>query len=308
MPRRTDEEQAEFERALKAVAAEEPLSTENLDSMSVLEAADLEAFGTVMRGLPAAARARLIRGLRTAAEQRLRLDFSGPNHLALDDEDEAVRLAGVESALEDSSPRLLRRLLELVRSDPSRAVRQAAAEDLSRFALLAELDSLDDSSGGQVRARLLEVVRDEAEDQRVRSAALAALGYFSDDVAAEQLGVAFTSPELRHGAVRGMGRSADPRWSDRLMPVLGSEDPRMRIEAARALAEIEDERAVAPLVEMVDDPERDVRMAVIQALGAIGGEQAREALLYLLQDPEDGIREAAEAMLSAMEEQEELEL
>src|SRR5919197_683840 len=101
MPRRTDEEQADFERALRSVAEEGPLS---------------------------------------------RLDFSALNQLALDDADEKVRLAGVECALEDRSPALLSRLVDLVRRDPSRGVRRAAAEDLARFTLLGELDDLDRES------------------------------------------------------------------------------------------------------------------------------------------------------------------
>jgi HEAT repeat protein len=167
-----------------------------------------------------------------------------------------VRLAAFECALEDRSPRLLARLVDLVRNDPSREVRRSAAEDLARFTLLGELDDLDRDSTRQVRERLLEAVHAEQEDSSVRAAALAALGYFSDEPMMHQLAQAFTDPDLRLGAVRGMGRSADPRWTDRLMPVLGSEDPQMREEAARALGEIEDDRAVSPLVELVDDQAR----------------------------------------------------
>jgi HEAT repeat protein len=231
----------------------------------------------------------------------LRLDFSALNRLALDDEDASVRLAGVRAAIEDRSPALLDRLLQLVATDPSIDVRQAAAEDLARFTLLAELEDLDAESTSRLRAGLREVVRDVAQAPRVRGSALAALGYFSDLDTAHDLAAGFSDPDLRLGAVRGMGRSADPRWTDRLMPVLGSEDPAMREEAARALGEIEDERAVIPLVELVDDAVPQVRLAVIMALGQIGGEEAREALLYLAESPEEGIREAADRALEEIE-------
>jgi HEAT repeat protein len=232
----------------------------------------------------------------------LRLDFSALNQLALEDADARVRLAGVECALEDRSPALLHKLLELLKSDPQAVVRAAAAEALSRFALLAELEDLDAESARRVRSGLLETVRRDGEHDRVRSAALAALGYFSDVAMMEELASAFSTPELRLGAVRGMGRSADPRWTDRLMPVLGADDPQIRQEAARALGEIEDERAVTPLVEVIDDPVQDVRLAVIEALGHIGGDEAREALLYAAEDPQDTIREAAEKALEEIEE------
>ena len=300
-PRQTDEEQADFARALQSVADQGPLPQAELDSLSMLEGGDLNRFGAAFSGLPADARARLVRGLQGAAEQRLRLDYSAINHRALEDADAKVRLAGVQAAIEDRSPALLRKLLELVKTDPSVDVRCAAAEDLCRFTLLAELEDLGADSTARLRTTLLDVAADSTQAPRVRTAALAALGYFSDVLVAEQLAAAFTDPTLRIGAVRGMGRTADPRWTDRLMPVLGSDDPQLREEAARALGEIEDERAATPLIELVDDPMVEVRLAVIEALGQIGGYEAREALLYLAEAPEDDIREAAEAALDDLE-------
>jgi HEAT repeat protein len=300
-PRQTDEEQADFLRALQSVAGQEPLPQAELDSLSMLEGADLARFREAWSPLPAGARARLLVALRSAAEQRLRLDYSAINRLALDDPDAQVRLAGIQSIVEDQSAALLNKLIDLVKSDPSVDVRQAAAEDLARFTLLAELEDLDDESTPRLRTALLETVADESQAPRVRASALAALGYFSDTLVAERLAAGFVDPALRLGAVRGMGRTADPRWTDRLMPVLGSDDPQQREEAARALGEIEDERAVTPLVELVDDPVQEVRRAVIEALGHIGGENAREALLYLAEAVEDQIREAAERALEEIE-------
>jgi HEAT repeat protein len=298
---RDEKRQAVLAAALKAIAEDEPLSTEHHDALSCLEGPDVEAFRKVWTKLPSGARARLIRSLHAAAEDRLRLDYSKLNHVALEDADAKVRLAGIQASLEDRSPRLLEGLLEMLRKDPSGAVRRAAAEDLSRFALLAELEDLDAESTAQVREALLNKVRDNEEEPGVRSSALASLGYFSDPTTAQELAAAFANPALRLGAVRGMGRSADPRWTDRLMPVLGSDDPQMRLEAARALGEIEDERAVRPLSELVDDSEREVRLAVIRALGDIGGEKARESLLYVLEDRDPEVRSAAEDALSNME-------
>jgi HEAT repeat protein len=300
-PRQTEEEQADFARALQAVAEQGPLPQAELDSLSVLEGPDFERFRSAWNTLPAPAKARLIIALRGAAEDRLRLDFSALNLLALDDPDPQVRLAGVQAAIEDKSPQLLRKLLDLVEHDPNIDVRWGAAEDLSRFTLLCELEDLDAATTEAVRSRLNAVVADESQAPKVRGAALAALGYFSDPETAETLATAFLNQDLRVGAVRGMGRTADPRWTDRLMPVLGSDDPQQRLEAARALGEIEDERAVTPLVELVDDPDQDVRLAVIEALGHIGGEEAREALLYLAEAVEDPIREAAKRALEELD-------
>jgi HEAT repeat protein len=303
-PRQSDEERADFANALRLVADEGPLPQAEVDALSMLEGDDLATFRDVWHRLPPPARARLVRALHNAAENRLRLDFSALNRLALDDADPLVRLAGVNGAIEDRSLGVMDRLLEIVRDDPHVELRVAAAEDLARFALLAELQDLDRDAATRLRTQLLGTVRNEGEDQRVRSAALAALGYFSDVAMMEQLAAAFSTPTLRLGAVRGMGRSSDPRWTDRLMPVLGSDDPLMRAEAARALGEIEDERAVPPLVELIDDPEQAVRLAIIEALGHIGTEEGREALLYLAEDAQDVIREAAEKALEEIQDAE----
>jgi HEAT repeat protein len=300
-PRHTEQEQADFARALVSIAEQGPLSQPEIDTLSVLDGADLDRFREAWAPLPAGARARLIVALRGAAEQRLRLDFSAVNRLALEDADPHVRQAGVQSAIEDRSPALLKKLLELVRADPSVEVRFAAAEDLARFTLLGELDDLEPEATAELKSRLLSIVRDQNQAARVRGSALAALGYFSDVDSARELASGFSDPVLRLGAVRAMGRTADPRWTDRLMPVLGSDDPQLRVEAAHALGEIEDERAVTPLVELLEDPEPDVQLAVIQALGQIGGEDAREALLFLAEASEDQLREAADKALEEIE-------
>lgn len=290
--------------ALARLADEEPLAQEHVDALSALHGESLASYRQTWEALSAPARERSLRALCAAAVDRLRLDFSPLNYLALDDPDEAVRLAGVESALEDESAYLRDRLLRLVAEDPSHRVRRAATEELARFALLAELQGLAPDEGSRIREALLARVEAAGESPGIRSAALAALSYFNDEPMAELLAGAFQDPLLRLGAIRGMGRSADPRWTERLLPVLGSEDPDMRLEAARALAEIEDERAIGPLSELVDDPDADVRLAVLEALGSFGGEEAREALLYALQDREIRIREVAERALGQLEAEE----
>jgi len=300
-PRHTEEEQADFARALVSITEQGALSQPEVDTLSVLDGADLARFTDVWAALPAGARARLIRVLHDTAETRLRLDFSALNHLALEDAEPQVRLAGVQSAIEDRSRALLEKLLELVSSDPSLEVRFAAAEDLARFTLLGELEDLDPETTGELKRRLLNVVRDPNQAAPVRGSALAALGYFSDVDSAKVVAAGFSDPVLRLGAVRAMGRTADPRWTDRLMPVLGSDDPQLRLEAARALGELEDERAATPLVELLEDPEPDVQLAVIQALGQIGGEDAREALLFLAEAAEDQLRVAADKALEEIE-------
>src|SRR5229473_6894882 len=105
--RQTEEEQAVFDHTLELVAEQGPLSQEEVDKLSMLEGTDLARFHEVWAKLPAGARARLLVALHGAAEQRLRLDFSALNRLALDDIDPQVSLAGLHSTIDDRSPELL---------------------------------------------------------------------------------------------------------------------------------------------------------------------------------------------------------
>src|SRR5262245_3152211 len=82
-PRQTEEERAEFANALRSVAEEGPMPQAEVDALSMLEGPDLDSFRKVWSGLSAPARARLVRALHDAAENRLRLDFSALNRVAL---------------------------------------------------------------------------------------------------------------------------------------------------------------------------------------------------------------------------------
>jgi hypothetical protein len=159
-PRQTDEERADFASALQAIAQEEPLSTAQLDALSVLEGDDLSSFGGVWDGLAAPHKIRVLTALRGAAEQRLRLDFNAIDRLAMSDADPLVRRAAIECTLEDTSAALLDKLLDLVGSDPDARVRLSAAEDLARFTLLGELEDLDPETTERARSALLHVVHD----------------------------------------------------------------------------------------------------------------------------------------------------
>jgi HEAT repeat protein len=287
--------------ALDAIRQRAPLTVEQLDALNVLEGEDLERFKEAWETLDADARRELIESCRVSADERQRLDFAPINLVAMHDPTPEVRLAGVQAAFEDRSPALMERLLELLRTDPSLEVRRAAAEDVARFALLGELGDLDADQTQRVRQALIDAIHDPNEEARVRSAALGAAGYFSDGDMAQLLAAGFSNPDLEVGAVRGMGRSADPRWTEQLLTVLDSANPRLRLEAVRALGEIEDERAVEALSELTDDPDEAVQLAVIQALGDIGGDEARDTLLYLLEDSSQVIREAAEEAIRQLE-------
>ena len=167
----------------------------------MLEGDDLAQFpGDVSSGCPADARARLVRALRGAAEQRLRLDYSAVNRLALEDSRGTVRLAGVQAAIEDRSPQLLTKLLELVGVGPER--RRASGRGRGPGAVHAARPSSTTWTPtppldcGRACRRLLPT---RARRRGCATSALAALGYFSDVAIAEQLAAGFIDPDLAAG-------------------------------------------------------------------------------------------------------------
>jgi HEAT repeat protein len=96
--------------------------------------------------------------------------------------------------------------------------------------------------------------------------------------------------EWRASALIAMGRSANPDWADRVLPMLRNPSPALRREAARACGELELKPASADLIDLLEDSDSDVRRAAIWSLGQVGGKPAYQALHALVRrkaDPED---------------------
>jgi len=295
-----------LQAALRSFAAGRDLTAEELGAFSNLAPDAERALSSMWSALTTEQRSTLCMVLGEAERQDLRLDFNAVYAVALRDPDPDVRASAAGAIVEDPSARLLDPLLAAASADASAEVRAAAAGALAPYALRAEVGDLAPPAAERIQAVLLAALNDQQAAPPIRSNALASLGYLSDAGAQQALEQGYREQPLRVGALRGMGRSADPRWLRPLLESLGSRDAAEREEAARAAGEIEDERAVSSLADAVDDPVTDVRLAAIEALGRIGGEDAREALLYAAQDPNAIVRDAAERALTGLESAEDL--
>jgi HEAT repeat protein len=60
-------------------------------------------------------------------------------------------------------------------------------------------------------------------------------------------------PQARRRAVKGLGKSRDPRAIDPLMVALNDKSYLVRKEAARALGDIGDARSVGPLINLIEE-------------------------------------------------------
>ncbi len=301
LPEPTEPHAALLRAALDSFVAGRSLSETELGALSSLSQAGRELFRATWSGLEAELRASLLPVLSAVERHDARLDFTAVYQVALADPDPEVRQSALAAIVADDSATLLDAVLDLLKSDPSEDVRAAAASALAPYAYRAEVGELPSSLAARIERALLETTRAQSQPERVRAAALGSLGYFSDEQAQEQLAGGYQQPWARLGALRGMGRSADPRWLPRLLDSFRSDDPAEREEAARAAGELEDARAVSALVDLIEDPSIDVRLAALRALGQIGGEEAREALLYAIGDESEVIRSAAERALTELE-------
>ena len=105
---------------------------------------------------------------------------------------------------------------------------------------------------------------------------------------------------LRHGAIRLLGRTHDPRAVEPLLEVLReaihNNDRKSMEKASRAL-ETFGQGATAGLTKALGDNSETVRWVAADLLARIGDSSAIPALEECLNDDDDGVREAVEVAL-----------
>lgn len=280
------------------------LSARELRGMSGLSRDDRDLFWPLWIRIDGERRLEIVQTMIEIAEDNVDLDFGEVWFWLLEDQSPAVRAGAVEGLWEDESARAMRRMLELLRDDPSGEVRAAAAVALSRFARLAVLGELE-TDEGPLRTALLEAVQDQSQPLEVRRRALESAGYFAESEAAqEQLQLAYASNEqlLRESALAGMGRSMLPRWLPVVERELGSPSPALRYEAAHAAGEMaEVARPLLPrLLPLVNDTDTEIALSAIWALGQIGGDGARRVLQRISKSNDSARSEAASEALTEL--------
>ncbi len=288
-----------YEEALNALAAHQRLKRAQTKQLSGLGPDQLRQLRAVWSRLPDPERISLLATLKRQAEEDALVDFNAIYEMATEDPNADVRRVAIAASVDDESPALLARLLDLCTHDPEAMVRGAAAERLAGFAYEAEVGKLSQEDARRIETVLLERAQSETEAMGVRAAALASAGYFSTERVRAEIRRALNRSGLRVSAIRAIGRNIDPTWLETLTEQMGSEDPKVRREAAEAAGNYEG--AVDALADLVDDPELSVRLAAIASLGQIGGAEARDILIYCHESSDPSIREAAANALEEIE-------
>ncbi len=286
-------------------AQDHHLAMRDLRPLSGLAFDQRDAFVRSWGALVPERRAEIVRAMVDLAEDNVDLDFSSALFWMLDDTDVGVRTTAIEGLWEDTSVRLLRRLLTMLQADPAPDVRAAAALLLGRFAYLSVTDELPEEEGAALESTLLQTMFDKSQSFDVRRRAMEAAGYFSDAEAVQrEIEQAYASNEqlLRESALVAMGRSMQPRWLPTISAALGAASPALRYEAARAAGEMAEEaRSLLPrLVQLAEASDSEVALAAIWALGQIGSDAARRALQRMRKDADETRSQAAEEALEEL--------
>lgn len=262
---------------------------------------------------------------RLAAAQIVQLPRSVASRLvpqALEDPDDAVRLAALDAAAQLR----LRGISELVvpwLNDPERRVRMAAIEllrvtptegadaalgralsDPDPALRLSAAEALGASKTPEATLHLLSHLDDPVP--RVREAIARALAQLSDARSVVPLigKVQDSHAGVRAAVARALGELGDARASAALVLALADADDDVRAAAARALGRLGEDSATLSLVSLIEkDTSTEVRIQAIEALGALGSDAAIEALVgYLGMTGESGTdAELREASIRALE-------
>ncbi|MCS6909952.1 MAG: HEAT repeat domain-containing protein [Anaerolineales bacterium] len=259
-----------------------------LYQFSDLSKQDLVALEATWPHVSVERRRSVIHDLGEIAEANFEVRFDQVFRMALEDEDAEVRAAAIMNLWEEEAPDLIAPFLDLMQKDPGVKVRAAAASALGRFVYLGEIEEIPEKQLRRIEDALLATITGN-DDLEVRRRALEALSFSSRPEVPALIEEAYHSPEqkLRVSAVFAMGRSADPRWGERVIAEMENDDAEIRFEAVRAAGELELREAVPALRRRLGDPDVQIHEAAIWSLGQVGGPDARAALLSLLDETED---------------------
>jgi HEAT repeat protein len=280
-----------------------PLLASRLVELSSLLPDEAPALAGVWPQIGVARRRQILRRLLDLAEDNVEMDFDRVFMVALKDNDAEARALAVQGLWEHEDRDVIAPMIDILRNDPSAAVRAEAAIALGSFVLRAEFQRLNTADSRRIEEALRAVVEDSAESPEVRGRALESVGALSTSWVRGSIESAYRSGNwrLRVSAVHAMGRNCDPNWLPLLTNELRSDAPEMRFEAVTACASCCGESAVPLLKPLLEDEDAEVQEAAIAALGEIGGAAAKRALEEMDDHPEPRVREAVAAALEEIE-------
>jgi len=242
----------------------------------------------------------LLEDLKALAEADTLVSFDDFGRALLTDPEPIVRTHAIRLLHESEDLKLVPTYLDMLKDDSDTSIRREAANALSLFVDLGELEEIPENIYHQIEDALLASANSE-DDARVRRTALESLGYSSRPEVITLIESAFhrEDPKWQASALHAMGRSADDRWTEDVLYSLINDDDRIRLAAVQAAGDLAIGPARTILLEMLSEEEEpDVTSAVIWSLSQIGGEDVRTYLENLLDqtDEDDQIQFLEDAL------------
>lgn len=269
-----------FEQIIELLLdSETPFESDYLTHLSDLEGNNLTLFRNTWSNLPLPRRIALIEDIEELGAVDTVISFEELARITVLDPDAHVRQHSVQILSEYESVDLAHLFLRLLAEDQDEGVRGAAATGLGRYVYAGELGKISSDLLKNIEDRLIDCTRTGRTNLESQSA-LRSLGYSSRGEVFGLIDEAFYSSDSTwvSCSLDAMGRSADKRWSTRILEMLASNNPKIRSAAALASGELELKETVARLIELLDDPDNSVHLNSIRALSQIGGYQAQEKL------------------------------
>jgi len=296
------------EELIKALLdTDTPLAARYLYRFSDISDSDFKQIQLIWDTIPSWRRLALLQDAQNLGDKDLVLSFESLARIALQDNDPNVRILSLQILENYETTDLISVFINLMHNDPDVPVRATAASVLGRFVYLGEIEEIPEKVLHKIEDQLLSILQGN-EDKSVRQNALEAIGYSGRKEVAPLIENAFNSGDLGWiaSSLTAMGNSADNRWKQKIIKMLGNIHPGIRNKAAWAAGELELQEAVPQLMELTDDPDDDTRQASIWSLSLIGGEGVRSTLENLLgstqNDEDEAVLNDALEQLSLTEE------
>jgi HEAT repeat protein len=152
--------QPDIEEIIAGLAdAAAPVKSAALAELSDLNLHELHIFGCIWPKIGYERRREIISRLIELAEDNFEFSFDAIFKRCLKDPDEVVRIRSIEGLWENEESSFMETLIDIMKTDSALAVREAAANALGRFSLLAEHDKLPPGAIPVLSRALLGVCR-----------------------------------------------------------------------------------------------------------------------------------------------------
>lgn len=281
-----------FEKIIAALLDNEhPFPPVHLHRFSDISTDDFKSLEASWYQINPDRRASLLEDLENLADSDTLVSFDDLSKFALNDPDSRVREVALRLLWESSDETLIKKMIQMLDTDPDERVRAAAATALGQFVYLGELEEITPGSLKPIEDRLLAVTTNPGEPKLVRRRALEAMGFSSRPELKSLIIAAYNNPDPQWliSALFAMGRSANSTWIPSVLDMLDSENDDVLYEAVRAVGELEAATARRKLLKLLKTyPEgSEVRLAAIWSLSKIGGERVRDTLEKILDKSED---------------------